>query len=143
MKAGAPQCCGVCRARLGVPPQVEPSRPAQGAYLGVLGAGERGSGPRATGSRGPSPTWDAPPRRRPQDSPGAPISLLLAGDKWPERVRKERGCETVQAESSGKARALWNLNTGVNESSALERAESNYLLVSFSSVGGRERSGSR
>lgn len=143
MKQGASQRCGICRARLGAPSQVEPARPAQGVYLGVLGAGERGSGPRATGSPGPSPTWDAPPRRRPQDSPGGPLSPLLAGDKWPERVREETGCETVQAESSGKAWALRNLNTGVNESSALERAESNYLLVSFSSGGGRERSGSR
>ena len=82
-------------------------------------------------SRGPAPPGVLLQGSDPQNSPGAPLSLLLHGDRWPEKVRAEKGCEdAVQAESSGKARAPRNLNTEVNESSALERAESNYLLVS-------------
>ena len=126
----------------GLPAKWSPPGLPRACIWGCWGLEREGLGPEPQAAGGPAP----PGMLLRGADPSillVPVSLLLAGDKWLERVRKERGCETVQAESSGKARAPWNLNTGVNESSALERAESNYLLVSFSSVGGRERSGSR
>ena len=101
---------------------------------GAGGLENEGPGPEPQAAGGPAPPGVLLQGSDPQNSPGPPLSPLLHGDRWPERVRAEKGCEdAVQAEFSGKAWAPWNLNIEVNESSALERAESNYLRVSFSS----------
>ena len=118
------------RPRGSLPSRARPGLPGR-VSRGAGGLESEGPGPEPQAARGPAPPGVLLQGSDPQNSPGAPLSLLLHGDRWPEKVRAEKGCEdAVQAESSGKARAPRNLNTEVNESSALERAESNYLLVS-------------
>lgn len=131
---GAPSAVSSAEPASRLPPKQSRARPARVCIWQCWGLESEGPGPEPQAAGGPAPPGMLLQGADPQNSPGPPLSPLLPGDRWPERVRAEKGCEdAVQAESSGKAQALQNFSTEVNESSALERSESNYLLVSFSS----------